>query len=71
VEHYGLFNFSHATTLGALYRPLVPHMLLISMNCMVMKAFKGTVNLKPLLPGLKLKFKLNVTEGLRVSYFVI
>lgn len=71
MELYGLFNFSHAAILGALYTPLVPHMLPISMNCMVMNAFKRTVNLKPLLPGNKLEFKLNITEGLRVSSFVI
>jgi hypothetical protein len=50
-------NFSHAATLSALYRPLVSHMLPISMNCMVMNAFKGTINLKSLIPGHQLEFK--------------
>jgi hypothetical protein len=44
-------------SLGALYRPLILYMPLVSACVIDVNAFKGTINLKHLCPGQWLEFK--------------
>jgi len=43
--------YSFSVSLGALYRPLLIHMLLTVVHCAIVSTFKGTINSQPLLPG--------------------
>jgi len=50
--------------LGALYGPLVIHLLQAARHRTAMSAFKGTVHLKRLREGQKLELKLSVIKRL-------
>jgi hypothetical protein len=43
--------------LGALYGPLIPHMLPATLHCMGVNVCEGTKKLRPLHPGQELELK--------------
>jgi hypothetical protein len=51
VGNSAFFLLSFSGSIRALYGPLIFHMLLATVHCMVANVFNGTIDLKPLCPG--------------------
>lgn len=61
-------NYSFIPGFGSMYGLLIMHMMSASVHLTFVKAFKSTINLKPVRPGQYLEFKAIVIEEINKKY---